>query len=56
MNILIEDNKKIIKYSEKMEMQLNEALEKLDITNEKLDDANEELEDINEKLDNTDKH
>jgi hypothetical protein len=38
-----------------MELQLNEALEKLDITNDKLDDANEELEDISEKLDITDK-
>ena len=38
-----------------METQLNEALEKLDITNDKLDDANEELEDVNERLDITDK-
>ena len=38
-----------------MESQLNEALEKLDITNDKLDDANEELEDVNERLDITDK-
>ena len=58
INTLLEDNKitkkyneEIIKRSKKMELQLNETLEKLDITNDKLDDANEELEDINEKLD-----
>jgi len=62
INTLLEDNKitkkyneEIIKRSKKMEAQLNEALEKLDITNDKLDDANEELELTNEKLDNTDK-
>ena len=62
LNIIINDNKntkkyneEIIKRSKKMELQLNEALEKLDITNDKLDDANEELEDISEKLDITDK-
>ena len=38
-----------------MEYQLNEALEKLDITTDMLDDSKEELEEVNEKLDNTDK-
>jgi len=52
---LLENNKDIIKRNIKMEAQLNEALERLEITNDKLDDANEELESTNEKLDNTDK-
>ena len=38
-----------------MEYQLNETLEKLDVTNNILDDTKEELEETNEKLDNNDK-
>ena len=62
VNQLLEDNKtthkmneELLNRSKKLELQLNETLERLDITNDKLDDTNEELELTNEKLDNTDK-
>jgi exonuclease VII small subunit len=37
----------------KMEAQLNEALERLELTNDKLDDTKEELEEAHEKIDTT---
>jgi hypothetical protein len=62
VNQLLEDNKtthkmneELLNRSKKLELQLNETLERLDITNDKLDDTNEELELTNEKLDNTGK-
>ena len=55
INKILEDNKQILENNKKMEYQLNEALEKLDITTDMLDDSKEELEEVNEKLDNTDK-
>jgi len=50
MNIIIQNNEKLLK-EVKMEYQLNETLEKLDVPNNILDDTKEELEETNEKLD-----
>ena len=50
---LLEKSRAMEERSKKMGAQLNEALERLELTNDKLDDTKEELEEAHEKIDTT---
>jgi phage anti-repressor protein len=51
IDILLKNNDELINRSRKMELQLNEALERLELTNDRLDDTKDELDITSEKLD-----
>jgi hypothetical protein len=53
IDILLKNNDELINRSRKMELQLNEALERLELTYDKLDDTKDELDITSEKLDIT---